>query len=85
MNELKVRHCLLAIASLNLNLMQASDGNLVLDCISDEISDLLQICGMELEQVANEYPVRVMTLATGDEDTRELVPVTADERAGAQS
>lgn len=81
MNALRVRHCLLAIASLNLNLMQASDGNLVLDCITDEISDLLQIGGMELERVANEYPVRVMTLATGEEDTALLLPLDMEGRA----
>lgn len=79
MNAAKVRHCLLAIASINHALMRASAGNECLDSLTDGITDLLLLGGKELEREAHNYPVRLLTLE--EFDTQELLPVTAGERA----
>lgn len=82
MNADKVRHCLLAIASLTHGLILASEGNETLDNISGKLTDQLLLGGKELEREAHGYPVRLLTL---DEfDTQKLLPVTVDERATEQ-
>lgn len=78
MNAAKVRHCLLAIASLTHGLIIASEGNETLDNISDKLTDQLLLGGKELEREANRFPVRLLVL---DEfDTAQMLPVETDEK-----
>lgn len=80
MNATRVRHCLLAIASINHALMAASAGNECLDSMADSITELLLIGGNELEAEARRYPVRVIVL--DDYDTQhDALPPESDRRA----
>lgn len=79
MNAIRVKHCLLAIASINHALMAASAGNECLDSMADSITELLLIGGNELEAEARRYPVRVIVL--DDYDTQQDIPPESDRRA----
>lgn len=71
MNEKRIKHCLLGIASLTHGLMVAADGNEELTSLADKFSALCLMGGIELEKVsiANEL------------ETQEMLPVEIDQRA----
>lgn len=79
MNDRRIRHCLLAIASLTHGLRVASEGNETVDRLAANLTNTLLTAVFDLEREAHGYPVRVVDL---DElETQEMIPVEADGKA----